>query len=162
MKTLRAICAEIGCEGAQTYIQSGNLVFASASVAGKLEKRLEQAIETEFGFSIPVVVRSASRWAGYIEANPFPREAAEASNRVLLALSSLPPQATASSELQKRATLGERVVRTGDAIWIHYAGGIGRSKLTPAVLDRHVGASVTARNWRTVLKLGAMVGEFQS
>jgi len=104
-------------------------------------------------------VRSASSWGRYVKENPFPNEAKEEGNWVLLLLSKLPPVANAVSELQQRATQGERVVKKGDVIWIHYASGIGRSKLTPAVLDRYVGSSVTARNWRTVLKLDEMVRE---
>jgi uncharacterized protein (DUF1697 family) len=82
--------------------------------------------------------------------------------RVLLALSKRPPGADAARELQQRATLGERVIRKGDAIWVHYAGGIGRSKLTPAILDRCVGSPVTARNWRTALKLDEMIRGFST
>jgi uncharacterized protein (DUF1697 family) len=40
-----------------------------------------------------------------------------------------------------------------DALWIHYAGGSARSKLSPALLNRLVGSPVTLRNWRTVLTL---------
>jgi len=159
MAELRSICAGIECNGVRTYIQSGNVVFTSSLSAEALEERLEQAIEQQLGLTIPVVVRSASSWGRYVKSNPFPDEAKEEGNRVLLGLSKLPPKSAAASELQQRATLGERVVRKGDAIWIHYANGIGRSKLTPAVLDRHVGSSVTARNWRTVMKLDEMLRE---
>ena len=55
--------------------------------------------------------------------------------------------------LREHALSGERIVQVGDGLWIHYAGGVGRSKLSPALLDRLVGSPVTARNWRTVLKL---------
>jgi uncharacterized protein (DUF1697 family) len=78
---------------------------------------------------------------------------------VLLALSKLPPKADAAAELQKRAPSGERVLRVGDALWIHYAAGIGTSKLTPALLDRLAGSPVTARNWNTVLKLAEMASQ---
>jgi uncharacterized protein (DUF1697 family) len=51
------------------------------------------------------------------------------------------------------------VARAGGTIWVHHVNGVGRSKLTPALLDRHVGSAVTARNWRTVLKLREMACE---
>jgi uncharacterized protein (DUF1697 family) len=159
MAELRSICEGIDCNDVRTYIQSGNVVFTSSLSAEALEERLEQAIEQQLRLTVPVVVRSASSWGRYVKGNPFPDEAKEEGNRVLLGLSKRPPKANAASELQQRATLGERVVRKGDAIWIHYANGIGRSKLSPAVLDRHVGSSVTARNWRTVMKLDEMLRE---
>jgi uncharacterized protein (DUF1697 family) len=52
--------------------------------------------------------------------------------------------------------MGEKVALVGDALWVDYAGGVGRSKLTPALLDRLVGSPVTARNWNTVQRLGEM------
>ncbi len=40
--------------------------------------------------------------------------------------------------------------------YVVYPEGIGRSKLSNALLGRHLGAG-TARNWNTVLKLQAML-----
>ena len=153
MAELRAICAEIGCGAVRTYIQSGNVVFESSLSAASLENRLEAAIAKAFGVSVPVIVRAASRWSLYVKGNPFFREAETQGNRVLLCLSKQVPTATAASDLQQRATQGERVAKRGDAIWIHYSNGIARSKLSPTVLDRYVESPVTTRNWRTVLKL---------
>lgn len=159
MAKLRVTCAGIGCKDVRTYIQSGNVVFTSSLSAKALERRLEQTIERQFRLLIPVVMRSASSWRRYVKSNPFSDEAKREAKWVLLALSKRPPRSNAASEMQQRATQGERVLKRGDAMWIHYASGIGRSKLTPAVLDRHVGSSVTARNWRTVLKLDEMMQE---
>ena len=159
MAELRSTCAEAGCEGVSTYIQSGNVVFTSNMTSQALEKGLEKAIEQAFDFTVPVIVRTASSWQRYVTGNPFPSEAKREANWVLLCLSKHPPKATAASDLQQRATQGERVVKRGDAIWIHYASGIARSKLSPTVLDRHMASSVTTRNWRTVLKLDEMLLE---
>ena len=159
MAELRSICTAIDCDDVQTYIQSGNVVLTASSSAKALEENLENAIADELGLTIPVLVRSASQWKRYIDGNPCLKEAKKEPNWVLLCLSKSPPDSNAVSQLQQRATLGERVVRKGDAIWIHFAGGIGRSRLTPAVLDRHVGSPVTARNWRTVVKLDEMARE---
>jgi uncharacterized protein (DUF1697 family) len=49
--------------------------------------------------------------------------------------------------------------QVGDVLWLHFTGGVARSKLTPALLDRLVGSPVTMRNWRTVLKLGELVSQ---
>ena len=57
------------------------------------------------------------------------------------------------TDLQAYAAGGERITQVGDALWIHYPNGSGRSKLSPALLDRLAGSPVTTRNWRTALKL---------
>ena len=76
---------------------------------------------------------------------------------MLLCLSKKAPGQRAAADLRLRATQGERVVKRGDAIWVHYAQGIAKSKLSPTVLDRLISSPVTTRNWRTVLKLHQMV-----
>jgi uncharacterized protein (DUF1697 family) len=59
------------------------------------------------------------------------------------------------------AIKGRETVRDGGVrgVYIFYPDGSGRSKLTPVALARHLGASGTARNWNTVLKLAAKVAE---
>jgi uncharacterized protein (DUF1697 family) len=153
MSDLRSLCANIGWTDVQSYIQSGNLVFSAAGSLASLEAELEQAIELRFGLTIPVIVRTAADWPVYIQSNPFPDESDREPNLVLLALSKSPPHQDAAPLLQDRAANGERIVQAGDALWIHYPDGVGRSKLSPALFDRLVGSPVTARNWRTVLRL---------
>lgn len=153
MADLRALCEGLGWEEVRTYIQSGNLLFAAAGKPARLEAALEEAIEGEFGLAIPVIVRAGADWPGYVAANPFPKASESEPNRVMLALSKKPPAAGAVERLRERAAAGERIERAGGALWIHYAGGSARSKLSPSVLDRLAGSPVTTRNWRTVLEL---------
>lgn len=149
MVKLAAVCTELGWKDVATYIQSGNVVFTSQAKPAALETALEKAIQHTFKLEIPVVVRSATEWAGYIEGCPFEGEG----KFLLLALSKQKPRAGDVSALLEKAQAGERVERVGDALWIYFTGGVARSKLSPAVLDRAVGSSVTARNFNTVLKL---------
>jgi uncharacterized protein (DUF1697 family) len=141
----------------QSYIQSGNLVVSAAGSQPALEAELEAEIERRFGLSIPVVVRAAADWHSYVQNSPFPEASRAEPNRVMLALSKRPPKLNAAHDLCERATNGERVIQAGDALLIHFPGGVAKSKLTPSLLDRVVGSSVTMRNWRTVVKLGEMV-----
>jgi uncharacterized protein (DUF1697 family) len=153
MAELRTLCTELGWADVQTYIQSGNVVFTAREPAPRIETVLEQAIERHFGLAVPVIVRAAADWPAYIHGNPYPDASRSEPNLVLLALSKSPPRPDAADGLRERAANGERIAQVGDAIWIHYAGGVGKSKLSPALLDRLVGSPVTGRNWRTVLKL---------
>jgi uncharacterized protein (DUF1697 family) len=58
------------------------------------------------------------------------------------------------------AIQGPETVRAkGRQLYIVYPAGIGRSKLTNALIERHLGTRGTGRNWNTVLKLAAMVRE---
>ncbi|MBX0328995.1 DUF1697 domain-containing protein [Oscillochloris sp. ZM17-4] len=159
MAELRALCAEIGWGDAQSYIQSGNLIFRADAAPADLEAALERAITGRFGLTIPVIVRAAASWPGYIGANPFPEASAREPNLVMLALSKAPPKDDAAERLQERAVSGERIALAAGALWVHYAEGVARSKLAPALFDRLAGSPVTARNWRTTLKLGELAAE---
>jgi uncharacterized protein (DUF1697 family) len=156
MTDLRVLCTALGWTGVRTYIQSGNVIFSADGAAAALEGDLEQALERRFGIRVPVIVRGAARWLAYVRSNPFPELSERHPNLVMLALSKSSPQVDAVERIRERATV-EHVECRGDAVWIYYAGGSGRSKLTPALLDRSVGSPVTTRNWRTVLKLEQLV-----
>lgn len=153
MARLCALGNEIGFVGVRSYIQSGNLVFSGSGTAGDVEKKLEAAILERFGFPVDVLVRTADEWSACAGRNPFPEASEVEPNRVMLLVSKATPKPDGVAGLQSRAADGERVVAVGDSLWVHYPAGVGSSRLTPAVLDRLVGSKVTARNWRTVVKL---------
>jgi uncharacterized protein (DUF1697 family) len=154
MAELRALGAgDLGWSGVESYIQSGNLIFEADGEPAALEDELERAVERRFGYAIPVLVRRAADWPAYVTSNPFPGESEREAKLVMLALSKRPPKPDAVQALTARAAGGERIASAGGALWIHFASGSARSKLTPSVLDRLAGSPVTTRNWRTVLKL---------
>lgn len=161
MPELRSLCADLGWDDVQTYIQSGNLIFRAGGARSKLTPVLEQAIRARFGIVVPVIIRAAADWSAYIEGNPFAGASVREPNLVMLALSREPPDPAAAILLQERAAGSERVEQVGDALWIHYGGGVARTKLSPTVLDRLVGSPVTTRNWRTVLKLGDLAEQIE-
>jgi len=60
----------------------------------------------------------------------------------------------------KAAIRGPELVRAqGKQLYLIYPAGIGRSKLTAALIEKHLGTRGTGRNWNTVLKLAALVRE---
>jgi uncharacterized protein (DUF1697 family) len=103
------------------------------------------------------MVRAASEWRTLLAANPFPKEAEVEPNRVFVGVPKRPPAAGAADRIAAKATAGERVKEAAGALWFHYPQGVGASRLTPALIDRAAGCAVTARNWRTAVKLGEML-----
>ena len=157
MAELRELCTGLGWRAVQTYIQSGNVVFEAEGERETLERILEEAIAARFGFEAPAIVRSAAEWPAYAEATPFPDAAGKEPSRLMLMLSKRAPAPDAAERLQERARDGEGVAAAGDAVWIHYPGGAGTSRLSPSLIDRLIGSPATARNYRTVLKLQEML-----
>lgn len=157
MAELRARAEELGFAQVATYIQSGNLVFTAAGTAKKHEAALERALAKHFGFAVEVLVRDVKSWRALVAANPLAKLAEQDPAHVLVGLAQQKLRKEALVELRTRAQGAERVELAADTLWIHYAAGIARSKLTPAFLDRCAGSTVTARNWRTVLELEHML-----
>lgn len=162
MTELRSLCGEIGWDDVRSYIQSGNLVFSASAKPARLEAELEKSIERHFGLQVPVLVRTTEDWRVYTKSNPFPKASLNEPNLVGLALSKRTPDPKAAEKLRERAADGERLTQVGDALWIHFKNGSARSKLSPALLDRIVGSTVTVRNWRTVLKIQGLAGSRSS
>src|SRR5262245_16850824 len=97
MAELRQIASEAGLEEVETYIQSGNLTFATTQTPAAAEAALEKAIEEKFGFAVDVVVRTAAQWARYAAGSPFPDAAKERPNILHLGLSKKPPAPDAAA-----------------------------------------------------------------
>ncbi|HEX8193755.1 MAG TPA: DUF1697 domain-containing protein [Allosphingosinicella sp.] len=157
MAELRALCAEIGWADVSTFIASGNVLFTSNGDRETLEAQLETAIADRFQMDVPVIVRSADEWRAYPPCNPFPDAARDTPNLLMLLVSKRMPAADAAARLQAKAAPGERIALAGDALWIHFAAGSARSKLTPTLIDKAIGSPATSRNHNSVLKIGNLL-----
>jgi uncharacterized protein (DUF1697 family) len=159
MADLRDLATGLGFGDVATYVASGNLVYATDLGPAAAAAGLAGAIERRFGFPVDVVARTAAQWGRHAKGCPFPAAAAREPGRVLLVLSRDAPSRDGVAALAGWAAAGERVASAAGAVWIHYAGGVGRSKLTPALLDRLLGSPCTARNWTTVVALRALLAK---
>jgi uncharacterized protein (DUF1697 family) len=151
MQDLRDLLAELGCEDVRTYIQSGNAVFSTSDDRISLSAKITSTIEERFGFAPQVLLLTVERLAAIASENPYPE--AEATPKFLhvwfLTEKAGNPDIDAMNSIKAE---NERFTLTDDALYLHAPDGIGRSCLA-AKIDRHLGVSTTARNWRTVMKL---------
>lgn len=159
MAQLRALATSIGLDDVATLLASGNLVFTSAAASpARWEERLEQALADRFGFRTEVFVRSATQWNEVLAKNPYSLQARDDPGHLLMmALKATPPDA-AWSGLRAAIRGRESAQGWGRHAYLVYPDGVGRSKLTPALIERHLGTPGTARNWNTVGKLAELVG----
>jgi uncharacterized protein (DUF1697 family) len=157
MAALREMLTEMGCTDVQSLLQSGNVVFRSRAKAGiALERQLEREAETHLGLEIDFHVRTAPEWESAIANNPFPEAARRDPGHLLVLFMKDAPSARAVEALQAAITGRERVAAVGRQAYLVYPDGVGRSRLTNALLDKHLGGRGTARNWNTVVKLAAL------
>lgn len=158
MKELAAMFVEAGCTEVQTYIQSGNVVFsASGSQVERIAGLVDRSIADRFGFSVPLVTRSADELEAVARDNPFVQSGADPKRLHVAFLAEQPDAARVAMLDPQRSPPDELVVR-GREIYLHCPRGIGRSKLTNAYFDSRLATTSTIRNWNTVRKLVALAG----
>lgn len=159
MAELRVVAASVGLKNVRTLLQSGNLVFETSKGRTAIERGLRRAVEQHFGFDVPVLLRSRPDLNAVIRTNPFAAEARDDPGRLVVVFLMSRPSAATERALRTAIVGRERVVLRGDSLYAYYPDGQGRSKLTPAVIERNLGASGTARNWNTITKLATMLDE---
>jgi uncharacterized protein (DUF1697 family) len=161
MDELRALYESLGMAGAQTLLQSGNVVFQSELTNRRaLARQLEEGIEQRFGFRPAVLLRTSDEWRAVISRNPLSAVHADPSKRVVMFLSDSPTQ-DAIDALVKGYTGPETIQVTGQEAYLYYPDGLGRSKLTNTFIERKLSVTGTARNWNTVTRLLDLTGRFE-
>lgn len=148
MKALAADLEAAGLAGVRTYIQSGNLVFRSADAdpAGPAAL-IGDTIEASRGFRPRVLVLSLQALHEAVGANPFP--AADDDPKALhLFFLDTQPKHPDLQRLEEARSGREDFRLIGSVFYLYAPDGIARSKLAGQV-DKALGVSVTARNWRT-------------
>ena len=143
MAELKALCEGLGLERVQTYIASGNVVFASALGEAQLRGAIETALLAAYGRPLGVMVRSAGELGEVVAHNPWPDRPG---NRVVAIFIDGPLSLEGITGQR-----GETVALGSRHIYVDYHDGMADTRLRiPAA---KLG---TARNMNTVAKLAAM------
>ena len=159
MADLRAMFEDAGATDVQSYIASGNVVFsASAALAKKLGKTIAAQIEHDFGFSAPVLLRSAAQIGKVAAAHPF-ADRADDPKRLHFAFVDAKVTAEHLNVLREVCTDDEGLAAGDGGLYLWFGHGVAKTKLTNALIDRTLGAIATVRNWRTVQTLASLVEE---
>jgi uncharacterized protein (DUF1697 family) len=162
MVDLRRLFADLGFESVSSYIQSGNVVFASERTdVEELTEEIATRLTEALGFEVGVTLRDAAALRRVTRANPFLARGEGATSLSVAFLSTEPTEervqaTTADPDLERLASHGEEFVISGSEIYLFHPQGFGSSKINNAFFDRRLGASTTIRNWRSVEALCEM------
>jgi uncharacterized protein (DUF1697 family) len=153
MEQLRALFVSLGHESVTTYVQSGNVVFRSATDdPAELAAGIERRIAQELDLSVSVLTRRARDLASVMQGNPFLERRADPSKLHVTFLGDA-PDASAVARLDAARFQPDELVVVGREVYLHCPGGYGRTKLTNTFFEERFGVIATTRNWRTVTKL---------
>ncbi|GAA2743423.1 DUF1697 domain-containing protein [Terrabacter aerolatus] len=159
MERLRAHLSDNGFGDVVTHIQSGNVcVTTSLRSVPKVEASLRSLISDEFGFDVPVVVRTPAelrRTAAEADAVDSPL-GADARRYVTFTTGGISTEG--AQALEAWDVPGERVVVLGDDVLLFLTKPAHQAKLTNARLERLTGATGTARDIKVVRALAEKWG----
>lgn len=159
MKDLKELLERDGCTDVKTYIQSGNVVFRSALTdPARVAARLASAVAGSRGFEPRVLVLTRKDLEKAVAANPFPSADENPKSLHLFFLAEKPdrPDTDGMDHVKARS---EAFVLTDKVLYLHTPAGFGISKLAQRT-ERLLGVEATARNWRTVSTILALVSAY--
>ncbi len=156
MADLRQHFAAAGFTDVETYIQTGNVIFESASDDREaLECRIETHLENVLGYPVATFLRTFPELTAVLTHQPFPPAEFEAGASLYIAFLKAEPAA----EIRDKVLAFANEV---DAFHIHGRElyWLGRkqqmqSTFSGALLEKTVGSPATVRNMTTVRKLVA-------
>lgn len=157
MPALRDALTNAGFDRVETYVQSGNVALDGPDDPGAVRRDVENAIAERFGFGVTVVVRSRVELEATVASNPYADEAATDPTKVhaFFVASELADDVWTAFDMDQFSP--EEMSMGPGVVYVHTPNGLGRAKLPDAIGKHLRPVEMTARNWRTVLKLVEMV-----
>ncbi len=163
MDALRSLYGSLGLQNAQSYIQSGNVVFRSAERdLVQISRQIENEIEQTFTFRPSVILRTPSELRNAIAKNPFAERAGIDGSKLLVNFLTSDPGVAAREKVGQVKTAPEELHIEGRELYMYFPNGQGQSKLPVAAIDRILKTPGTARNWNTVTKLLEMAEKLEA
>jgi len=154
MEALRALCTKLKLRDACTYVQSGNVIFKTEERdLASLAKRLQNAIERDFGFRPDIILRTSSELREVIARNPFAKRCDIAPNKLLVTFLANDPGQEARNKAAKIKTEPEELRMDRREVYIYFPNGMARPKMSWPAIERMLQTSATGRNWNSVTKM---------
>jgi len=162
MDVLRALYESLKLEDPRTYVQSGNIIFRSKEkISPALAKKIQNAIEREFGCRPEVILRTAEELRKAIAATPFASRHNLEPGKILVTFLASEPAPQARATLLGMKFHPEELHLKGRELYIYFPDGAGRSKLPWSSIGKLLKTTGTARNWNSVTKMLAIAEEME-
>ena len=154
MPRLREILTGCGHGRVVTHLNSGNVLLDSPLPEAELAADVSRAIEQEFGFAVPVVLRTGQELAAVVASDPFGSTATDTSR---YSVTFLPEQPAADLVAALPPAEGPGEYRVdGRELYLWLPEGIRDSPMALWKWDRLLGTAGTNRNWNTVRRLAEL------
>lgn len=156
MDALCGVYESLGFADVRTLLQSGNVLFRSGLTdRQRLVTRIMQEIERQLDLTVEVILRTLAEVTSIVERGPVLSPRADRNKLLVMFLAGVPDAAAQAALVKwhKDKQMKEMLELRGPEIYLYYPDGVGRSKLTSAVIENKLDTAGTARNWNTLVKL---------
>lgn len=136
-------------------LQSGNVVLDAGMGTDEVAPIVAAVIARNAGFAPAVIVRTAAELARIVAANPLASVATDPS-RYLVGFLEGEPGPDVAGRLPTFAVADEVLTLIGREVYAWCPQGVLAASWAKTPWPRIVGTEVTARNWRTVVKLAEL------
>src|SRR3989442_12909342 len=151
MENLRASFEELEFGRVRTYVQSGNVIFEAVRASpDDLSRTIAEKISEDFGFPIPVVVRTSDEMGRIVGGNPFLNERGLDPSKLHITFLAAPPAKNAKERIDALTPGPDQFRIKGREIYLYCPDGYGRTKLSNNAIEKAVSVGATTRNWKTV------------
>ncbi len=151
MDDLRSYLRELDFGNVRTYIQSGNIVFnCSRSAPYRLQNLIQAKIWEEYGFEVPVIVKTPDQLEETLGNNPFQKEAEKDAKKVLVTFLAEVPSTSRVEALKALDYSPEKWLLRKADLYLYAPNGYGKAKMNNNFFESKLKVRATTRNWRTV------------
>jgi len=159
MTELKSMLESMGLQQVQTYIQSGNVVFEAREDAETLRLQIEEQIKSTFQLTIDVIIRTADELRQIVAQCPYDESTLPEDAGIHVSFVQSTPSQDRAALLTNMEEELDKCQLVGRDLYLLLHKGVKNSKVLAASTKIRVPA--TARNWRTVNKLLAMVDDLE-
>jgi uncharacterized protein (DUF1697 family) len=154
MDHLRALFADMGFRGVETFIASGNVIFSSeASDQAALADRIERGLRKGLGYAVPTFMRTPSEVEAVAGYDPETGHAGSQDGSLYVVFLKEPADAAMRARFAPLESSFDRFVFDGREIYWSMPGKLSASPLFGTGLEKAVGAPCTLRNITSVRRL---------
>lgn len=158
MNDLKVSLSSLGFQNIQSYLQSGNLIFATLEKdKKKMEDMIKNQVLNDFGYDVPIIVFAKEFFLKVFKNNPILLKSKDLDFKKL-AVSFL-DQSPEKEKINNFNIEGypEEIIIDGRVIYLYYPNGMGGSKLNNNLIENKLDVIATIRNWNTVSKISQIL-----
>ena len=154
MDVLRQLFESLGFSKVETFIASGNAIFAAKAADGKsLEKKIEKTLQEALGYEVATFVRTDAEFTAIAAYRPFPQSLLDSAAALNIGFLADAPEAVTKQKLISLKTDIDDFHIHGQELYWLCRKKQSESKISNVVLEKALGLRTTLRGIDTINKM---------